>query len=181
MTGGLTANKMTKNIIGDHDLTKYIEMIKSYGAKTVLVIDPHNVVTAPWTIFKCQFGCSSYGRNHCCPPHAPSYDKTRAILDSYSVALLFQNNNWNTTDIARRCARELYLDGFYKTIAFGSGMCRLCSECAPQNCRQPEKAIPAMEACGIDVFATARHFDLPIYTLKSPDEERNHYGLICIE
>ena len=78
-------------------------------------------------------------------------------------------------------SRQLYLDGYYKSIAFGSGMCKLCKSCDPNGCRQPEKAIPSMEACGIDVFATGQAFGLDIHTLKCPDEKRNHFGLILVE
>ena len=162
-------------------IEKYQTLLTQEGAVSVLLIDPHEVVTAAWTVFKCQFGCASYGHNHCCPPKAPSYDKTRAILDCYHTGILFRTHGWNATAMAASCARELYLDGYYKAIAFGSGMCRLCKECDPAGCRQPERAIPSMEACGIDVFATARHFNLPIHTLREPGGERNHSGMILVE
>ena len=163
------------------DLKKYIDILTEEGADPAIIIDPHKVVTAPWTVFKCQFGCSSYGKNHCCPPHAPSYDKTRAILDSYTCGILFRVHHWNATAMAASCSRQLYLDGYYKSIAFSSGMCKLCKSCDPNGCRQPEKAIPSMEACGIDVFATGQAFGLDIHTLKCPDEKRNHFGLILVE
>ena len=160
---------------------KYIKMLEKEGADPAIRIDPREVATAPWTVFKCQFGCSSYGHNHCCPPKAPSYDKTRKILDCYSTGILFRIHGWNATAMAFCCSREIFLDGYYKTIAFGSGMCKLCQSCDPAGCRQPERAIPSMEACGIDVFATARHFGLEIDTLRCPDEKRNHFGLVLIE
>ena len=160
---------------------KYIKMLEKEGADPAILIDPREVATAPWTVFKCQFGCSSYGHNHCCPPKAPSYDKTRKILDCYSTGILFRIHGWNATAMAFRCSREIFLDGYYKTIAFGSGMCKLCQSCDPAGCRQPERAIPSMEACGIDVFATARHFGLEIDTLRCPDEKRNHFGFVLIE
>ena len=157
------------------------KMLEKEGADPAILIDPREVATAPWTVFKCQFGCSSYGHNHCCPPKAPSYDKTRKILDCYSTGILFRIHGWNATAMAFRCSREIFLDGYYKTIAFGSGMCKLCQSCDPAGCRQPERAIPSMEACGIDVFATARHFGLEIDTLRCPNEKRNHFGLVLIE
>ena len=163
------------------NLEKYLVRLEEQGADPAIVIDPHLVVTAPWTVFKCQFGCGSYGKNHCCPPKAPSYDKTRAILDCYTKGILFRIHGWNATALAAATARELFLDGYYKAIAFGSGMCKLCKECDPAGCRQPEKAIPSMEACGIDVFATARQFGLEIHTLRKVGEERNHFGLILAE
>ncbi len=168
-------------IIMSENPDKYIKMLEKEGADPAILIDPREVATAPWTVFKCQFGCSSYGHNHCCPPKAPSYDKTRKILDCYSTGILFRIHGWNATAMAFRCSREIFLDGYYKTIAFGSGMCKLCQSCDPAGCRQPERAIPSMEACGIDVFATARHFGLEIDTLRCPDEKRNHFGLVLIE
>ena len=39
----------------------------------------------------------------------------------------------------------------------------------------------AMEACGIDVFATARAHGLEVRTLRVLGEERNHFGLILVE
>lgn len=160
---------------------KYIDMLTAEGADPAMVINPHQVVTAPWTAFKCQFGCNHFGKNHCCPPEAPSYERTRAVLDSYETAILFRIHGWNGTAMAAACARELFLDGYYKAFAFGSGPCRICKSCDPTGCRFPEKTTPAMEACGIDVFATARRFGLEIHTLRCQDEKRNHFGLVLVE
>lgn len=30
---------------------------------------------------RCQFGCDTYGRSHCCPPRTPSWRETQAMLD----------------------------------------------------------------------------------------------------
>jgi hypothetical protein len=38
-----------------------------------------------------------------------------------------------------------------------------------------------MEACGIDVFSTAKNNGFPINVLKSKDEVQNYYGLVLIE
>ena len=58
---------------------------------------------------------------------------------------------------------------------------RAKASCAPEGCRFPGKAVPAMEACGIDVFATARAHGLEVRTLRVLGEERNHFGLILVE
>ena len=83
--------------------------------------------------------------------------------------------------MAAEGARRLFLDGYYKALAFGSGPCKLCPSCAPEGCRFPGKAVPAMEACGIDVFATARAHGLEVRTLRVLGEERSHFGLILVE
>ena len=155
-----------------------LDYLRENGAEPALVIDPHTVVTAPWTTFKCQFGCENFGKNHCCPPEAPDYTRTRAVLDSFSTGILFRVHHWNATAMAAEGARRLFLDGYYKALAFGSGPCKLCPSCAPEGCRFPGKAVPAMEACGIDVFATARAHGLEVRTLRVLGEERNHFGAI---
>ena len=85
-----------------------LDYLRKNGAEPALVIDPHTVVTAPWTTFKCQFGCENFGKNHCCPPEAPDYTRTRAVLDSFSTGILFRVHHWNATAMAAEGARRLF-------------------------------------------------------------------------
>ena len=48
-------------------------------------------------------------------------------------------------------------------------------------CRHAEESRPAMEACGIDVFATARAAGFPIEVVTSHECEQNYYGLVLVE
>ncbi len=162
-------------------MERYLVQLRAEGAGPAIIIDPHTVVTAPWTAFKCQFGCGNFGKNHCCPPKAPDDTRTRAVLDSYTRGILFRVHHWGASAMAAACARTLFLDGFYKAIAFGSGPCKICQSCDPDGCRFPDKAIPSMEGCGIDVFATARAHGLEIHTLREKGEERNHFGLVLVD
>jgi len=163
-------------------MDKYRKMLLTTGADSVTMIDVQSVVTAPWTVYKCQFGCGRYGRSWCCPPNAPSYQQTREILSCYTQAILFRCHDMAVvTDMAVRVAREVFLDGYYKVLAFGSGPCRLCKECGKQSCNFPNKTVPAMEACGIDVFQTVRNNGYEITTLRTESEVQNHFGLILVE
>jgi predicted metal-binding protein len=77
---------------------------------------------------------------------------------------------------------KIFLDGYYKAWSMGSGPCRLCKECdltAP--CEHGLQARPSMEACGIDVFKTARDNGFPIEVVRTHEEERNIFGLILVE
>ena len=92
------------------------------GADTAIKIESKSIVTAPWTIYRCQFGCNSYGKNHCCPPNAPTWDKTQQMIDCYSYGILFRCHDMSVvTPLAVKAARELFLDDYYKAIAFGCG------------------------------------------------------------
>ena len=85
------------------------------------------------------------------------------------------------TPLAVKTARELFLDDYYKVIAFGSGPCRICQKCNPACCNFPDRTVPAMEACGIDVFATVRTNGLELHTLREKGGIQNHFGLIMVE
>lgn len=45
----------------------------------------------------------------------------------------------------------------------------------------PEKARPSMEACGIDVYETARVNGYPINVLKDKSCTGNYFGLVLLE
>ena len=160
---------------------KYIDLALELGSAEVKVIDPAEVVTAAFVQHKCRFGCDRYGKSRCCPPNTPTWKETRDILDCYSVALLSRDTGWETTKIVREVSKALFEDGYYKAIAFGAGFCQLCKECLMDACPDRMKAIPSMEACGIDVFATAHAQGMPCEVVENPMAPHNSYGLICIE
>lgn len=165
-------------------MEKYFELLKKAGADCAVKIDAGSVVTAPWTRYKCQFGCDMYGRNLCCPPYTPTWKETREILDSFQYGILFhlpEAEDNDVTGIAISCAREIFLDGYYKAIAFGSGPCCRCESCTLNHCRFPRKVLPSMEGCGIDVFQTARNNGFSIKPLRERCEEHNYFGLILVE
>ena len=174
---------------GPEKLSKYLEMALGRGVDDALIIETSKVYTAPWVRMKCQFGCVGYGERLCCPPHAPAPERTRAILDSFTRAILL-HRHWQKgyrtveefNDVIVDLETAIFLDGFYKAFSMASGPCTRCAECnISGTCRYPDRARPSMEACGIDVFATAREHGLPIKVVRDRDEERDVFGLVLIE
>ena len=163
-------------------MEKYTQMLRNAGADSATIINTQSIVTAPWPIYKCQFGCARYGKNLCCPPKSPSYKETQEILDSYEKAVLFRCHDMSiVTDLAVEVAKEMFLDGYYKVIVLGSGPCKKCSECNMNVCHFPGQTAPSMEACGIDVFQTVRKNGYEIATLRNKTETPNFFGLILVE
>lgn len=163
-------------------MEKYKKLLNDMGSDSMRVIDAKSIVTAPWVIFKCKFGCGSYGKSWCCPPNTPNYKQTQEILDCYETAILFRCHDQSiVTDIALTVAKEMFHDGYYKVIALGSGTCKRCKECNMKGCNFPGKVAPTIEACGIDVFQTVKNNGYEIKTLRSEDEVQNHFGLILVE
>ena len=163
-------------------MEKYISLLRRGGAAQAAVIDPKTIVTAPWVAFKCQYGCPHYGKNLCCPPHAPAWRETQAMIDCFDTAILFCCPAMEAVNpLALAAAKELFLNGRYKAVALGSGPCLLCESCNVAECRHPGQAIPSMEACGIDVFATARANGMAVETLADRDQPRNCFGLLLVK
>lgn len=145
-------------------------------------IDPLSVVIGHWTRYKCQYGCEAYGKSLCCPPNTPTPDETKKILSDYNVGLLVHfGGDVRVTKAIAKIEREVFLMNYYKVISFGAGPCRLCKECSLSECKVPKLARPSMEACGIDVYSTARNNGFPINVLTSKEEKENCYGLLLIE
>lgn len=164
------------------EVGKYISALKERGAGVACELSPAAVVTAPWPVMKCRYGCPRYGHNRACPPFAPDYRETRRILDSYTVALVFSVSQMSAgTPLALEVCRMAVADGFYKAIAFGTGPCMQCADCSVADCPRPASVAPSMEACGIDVVATVRAAGLPIEVPPRPGDELNCYGLILLQ
>ena len=159
------------------------EIIMSSGAAGTRRVDPREVPTAEWVRLKCRFGCGGYGGCLTCPPYAPTPEETRGMLDSYSVGYLI---HWGREFGGRKALAEMerrvFLKGFYKAFAMACGPCELCNECDPEEpCRHPDQARPCMEACGIDVFQTARDAGFPIEVVVSHEDIPNFYSLLLVE
>ena len=158
------------------------------GADGAKVIDPCSVVTAEWVRMKCQYGCTRFGTSLCCPPHSPTPEITRKVIDSYRKAILLhqrlpkEEKAKSFNEAIVNLEIKIFLNGYYKAWSMGSGPCRLCKECDPAGlCKRGYEARPSMEACGIDVFKTARDNGFPIEVVRTHEEERNMYGVILVE
>jgi predicted metal-binding protein len=163
----------------------WIRAAKRLGAADAKIIAPATVVTAPWVRLKCQYGCGGWGRRLTCPPYSPTPEQTRNVLDCYSTAILVHipgdSKLRSIKQIVSDLEREVFLDGNYKAFAFGSGPCDLCDECNLRFCEHSSQARPAMEAAGIDVFATARANDFRIDVVRDYSCPQNYYGLVLVE
>lgn len=183
-----------KILTADKDLEKYCSLAIQAGATHAKQIHPSSVVTAPWVRLKCQFGCPGYGRGHCCPPHTPTSEQTRAILDCYQRAILFhieiprmegrEKEYQKYLDTLVELEGEMFKDQYYRAFLFVAGPCRQCKKCGASEgkpCASPWKARPSMEGCGIDVYQTARNSGFSIQTLREKTDPGNRYCLMMVD
>lgn len=164
------------------DYKKFVKRALELGARTAKIVAPRDVETAEWVRWKCRYGCGGSGSSLVCPPHSPRPAETRAMLDGYKTAILFETPAGDTREIAVGLEREIFLSGYYKAFGMGGGPCELCRSCTfDEGCRHPELARPAMEACGIDVFATARKHGFTIEVVRRRRDPQHYFGLVLIE
>ncbi len=175
------------------DLEPYCDRALAAGFAHALPVHPSTVITAPWVRMKCRYGCGGYGWSHCCPPDTPTPEETRKVLDSYRRAILFHIEAPKIPGRGRRFDKlyeflvdlegAVFKDGFYKAFVYLAGPCKLCRECAKMKgtpCNFASQARPSMEACGIDVFQTARNNEFSIRTLKEKSETQNVFCLLLV-
>ena len=167
----------------DADPSKIEEMLKQFEPKGVARVCPSEVVTAEWVRIKCQYGCGGYGTCLTCPPHSPTPQQTRRLLDEYETAyLLWWGGTQPGKDKLAEVERQVFLAGFYKTWILADGPCGLCDPCPMDRpCRHPYKARPSMEACGIDVFGTARAANFGIEVVTTYEDTPNYFALLLVE
>ena len=152
------------------------------GAIEAKSVSVRSIVTAPWVRLKCTYGCDLFGTSPCCPPKTPTPKEMQEILDCYTSALLLHFDGRTTpANVIADLERSAFLAGYYKAFGLGAGPCRLCTTCRPGRCVHRGTARPAMEACGIDVYATARNNGFPIEVLQDETCEGNFYALLLLE
>jgi len=164
------------------ELNKFNDTAKKLGAEDSKIIDTDTIITAPWTILKCRYGCPNFNTSPCCPPLTPTYKEMEQVIACYKKAILIKTKEYDkTTGIIVKLEREIFLAGFYKAFGLGAGSCKLCTKCNKEKCNNPIDARPSMEACGIDVFQTAKNNGFYVEVLNNKEAEQSSYGIVLVE
>jgi predicted metal-binding protein len=168
--------------LSDKELLEIV--LQKADVKAARVISSADVRTAPWVRLKCQFGCDGYGQCLVCPPFTPTPQQMREVLDSYTRAILIHfAPQADTKAIVADLEQIIFLRGAWQAFGLGAGPCYFCKTCPVKKnlCRNTERARPSMEACGIDVFSTARKAGFPIEVVRTTRQCPNYYGLILVD
>jgi predicted metal-binding protein len=177
-----SGNRETETILSDAELCDAAR--RKPGVKDVRIISPSDVVTAAWVKLKCQFGCDGYGQCLVCPPFTPTSEQMRVVLDGYHRAILIHfGTRAALKTVIADLERDIFLSGAWKAFGLGDGPCYFCRRCPVEEgpCRHPERARPSMEACGIDVFSTAKRAGFPIEVVRTRRQSPDYYGLILVD
>jgi len=166
-------------------LDRYLALALELGAADAVPFTPDDIVFEPRTILKCMFGCTDWGKGPTCPSRAGSLMpwEYEPVLRRYKWGVILHPPATQTApEASYAIERRAFVDGYY--LAFSMSDCACCTDCVglkDKPCANPKKARPAFHSVGIDVFATARHFGLPIETLDSDDAPQNWYAAVWVE
>jgi len=184
--------------VSDQLLQSLLKNNGSYGLEKIIPFPIEKINVAEWVSLKCQFGCSQYNTNWCCPPTSPDLTKVRAVLQEYSQALLLigsrQCKDFYLDNAKRRAEqvrswkevvgieRRLFLEGYDKAISLVSGSCALCKKCTyPEACRFPQERRPPIEAFSIDLIGTLKNLGLSTPVAQKTDDRFKYYAIILLE
>ena len=139
---------------------RLLELTNNLESVSGKIININTVETGMWTLLKCKYGCTGYAKSLGCPPHTPTADEMKKVLDCYDIGILLQTKEFENHNI-----NEIVVDleyfalelEFFKAFGLGAGRCRRCEECNLKSCINHKTHRPSMEACGIDVQSTARN------------------------
>jgi predicted metal-binding protein len=165
------------------DLKKLESFARKKGATAAKAIAIDDIVTDERVYYKCRYGCPSYDSSKMCPPHTPHPNDFERALRKYRYGLLVQTRPSDINEMVVMIERQAFLQGYYLALGLRGGPCILCDECTEPDdvCRNPEMARPAMEAVGIDVFATLENAGISAEIKKSGEEEWFYHGLILVD
>ena len=118
--------------------------------------------------------CGVYGKCYMCPPDVGDIDVLMAEVGKYDYALVYQTvteledsydfegmiEAKKKTYPLAQSLRDVFADmNVTKVLHLGAGGCGVCKTCAKrmgEPCRFPEKAMPSLEAYGVNVSELAK-------------------------
>jgi len=153
------------------------------GFQYAQIMPADQIAVAPWVRLKCRFGCRRYGQSLSCPPAALDDDQMAAVLARYQHALLVQGTPPSARFHEQLLALEktFFLAGYPEALAFGAGPCPVCPACQTEGpCRFPEKLRPSLEACGVDVYTTARRAGIALQPVQHPHGYVKYIGMVLL-
>jgi len=118
--------------------------------------------------------CGMYGKCYMCPPDVGDIDELMRAVEAYDYALVYQTvtaleDSFDFEGMIEakkksyplaQSLRQVFADrNITKVLHLGAGGCGVCKTCAKRTgepCRFPEKAMPSLEAYGVNVSELAK-------------------------
>ncbi len=117
--------------------------------------------------------CGVYGKCYMCPPDVGDIETLMAEIGTYKYALVYQTVSeledsydfegmveakksfYPISQKLRGIFRDLKIEKVLHLGAGGCGVCKVCAKRTNEPCRYPDKAMPSLEAYGVNVSRLA--------------------------
>jgi len=151
-----------------------IKMALEKGAAKAEIISVDQIITSAEFREACRKNlCGVWGRCWMCPPDVGDIEPLMAEIRTYQHALWYQTigeleDSFDIEGMGEAKKNHLRLSheleeeikpllGRHLHLACGGcGVCERCSRMDDQPCRFPDKAMPSLEAYGVDVYQTTK-------------------------
>ncbi|MBN1777729.1 MAG: DUF2284 domain-containing protein [Clostridiales bacterium] len=149
-------------------------LILSCGAEKAAVIPNDSIVLSADFREICKSNaCGNYGQCHMCPPDVGGIGELIRRVRAFDTAVLYQSVytledsfDFEGMQAAGRAfnrmsrlihgkAQKTLTRPFLHLAAGGCGYCETCAKKENLPCREPEQALPSLEAYGVDVYRTS--------------------------
>lgn len=168
------------------------QAILDAGAQRAAVVRQEDVIYEASFRDMCrQNSCGVYGKCHMCPPDVGPIDELIAAAKRYSAGVMYQNvypledsfdieGMQEAKKLHNACAQRIHplAKGELHLAAGGCGVCARCSKLDDEPCRFPERAIPSLEAYGVDVYRTSKNAGLAY--VNGPNTV-TYFGMVLIQ
>ncbi len=154
---------------------KIIEKVKELGAHKCAFIDAKDIKTDRAFRDMCEMNsCGVYGKCYMCPPDVGDIEMLMNEITSYDRAFVYQTvseleDSFDFEGMAAAKKRTYPLAQALRSVfceagitdalhlgAGGCGVCKVCAKRTDEPCRFPDKAMPSLEAYGINVSELAK-------------------------
>jgi len=152
-----------------------IEKVILCGAFKANIIDTKDIVLDSAFRDMCRVNsCGVYGKCWMCPPDVGDIDTLMSKVRNYDYALVYQTvteledsfdfegmiaakkKSYPLAQNLRKVFSDLKITNVLQLGAGGCGVCESCAKKINEPCRFPEKAMPSLEAYGINVSELAK-------------------------
>jgi len=156
-------------------IKEIIQKTLAFGANNASVIEAKNIVLDRAFRDICATNaCGMYGKCYMCPPDVGDIDELMAQIANFDHALVYQtvteledSFDFEGMIAAKKKSyplaqslRRMFADmNVTRVLHLGVGGCGVCEDCAKKEnepCRFPEKAMPSLEAYGVNVSELAK-------------------------
>ncbi|MBI5155048.1 hypothetical protein HZA57_07405 [Candidatus Poribacteria bacterium] len=151
------------------------------------------VFTARAVRLRCQYTCSHTRQSDTTPPHSPSADETRGVLDEYKFGLMLRREDpaeprdhlafW--PDFSRTVLgieRECLVRGYPRAFALGIGNCLYVHhDDSLRPCDYAGKARPTLEAIGVELKETLEMVHWEGYLHRETGDPFQVFALLLLE